>query len=115
MSNLWNPSLLSPPAQGLAGETIPALFWNAVHERGPQVWMRQKDLGIWRSWTWTQTAQAVREMNQRLGLPSGLAALGVREDDFDRIIDGALVDHCHKLNPREASRDDYRELLRQSM
>ncbi|MEY2619042.1 MAG: hypothetical protein RL522_2044 [Pseudomonadota bacterium] len=60
-------------------------------------------------------AEAVRALNQRLKLPTGLAALGVTAGDFDRIIDGALADHCHKLNPREASREDYRELLAQSM
>jgi long-chain acyl-CoA synthetase len=26
------------------GETMPAIFWNAVQQRGPKVWMRQKDL-----------------------------------------------------------------------
>ncbi len=62
-----------------------------------------------------ELAQAVQALNHRLGLPCGLAALGVSEQDFDRIIDGAMVDHCHKMNPREASREDYRELLRQSM
>ena len=62
-----------------------------------------------------ELAQAVQALNRRLGLPSGLAALGVGEQDFDRIIDGAMVDHCHKMNPREATRHDYRELLRQSM
>ena len=36
------------------------LFWNAVQSRGPQVWLRQKELGIWRAWTWNQTAEAVR-------------------------------------------------------
>ncbi len=62
-----------------------------------------------------ELAEALRALNQRLGLPSGLAALGVTEDAFDRVIDGALADHCHKTNPREATREDYRELLRQSM
>jgi hypothetical protein len=62
-----------------------------------------------------ELAQAVQALNARLGLPSGLGALGIGEADFERIIDGALADHCHKLNPREASRGDYRDLLRQSM
>jgi hypothetical protein len=47
-------------------------------------------------------------MNARLGLPSGLAAMGVTEDLFERVIDGAMADHCHKTNPRIATRDDYR-------
>ncbi len=60
-------------------------------------------------------AEAVRDMNARLGLPSGLQALGVEASAFDRIIDGALADHCHKMNPRLASRDDYQGLLEASM
>ncbi len=60
-------------------------------------------------------AEAVRELNARLGLPSGLGALGVEAADFNRVIDGALADHCHKMNPRLASRDDYHGLLDASM
>jgi hypothetical protein len=63
----------------------------------------------------TEIADAIREMNARLGLPSGLRALGVTEALFPRIIDGALKDHCHKTNPRVASADNYRELLEASM
>ncbi|QNP48697.1 iron-containing alcohol dehydrogenase [Diaphorobacter aerolatus] len=60
-------------------------------------------------------AQAVHDMTARLGLPTGLAAIGVTESMFDDVIKGALADHCHKTNPREASPDDYREMLRASM
>jgi alcohol dehydrogenase class IV len=63
----------------------------------------------------TEIADAIRAMNARLGLPSGLAALGVTEDLFERIIDGALADHCHKTNPRIATREDYRDILLASM
>jgi hypothetical protein len=59
--------------------------------------------------------EAIRDMNARLGLPSGLAALGVQHDMFDKIIDGALADHCHKTNPREASRADYAQMLEASL
>ena len=50
-------------------------------------------------------------MNARLGLPAGLRAMGVDRDLFERVIDGAMADHCHKTNPRLATRDDYREML----
>jgi 4-hydroxybutyrate dehydrogenase len=60
-------------------------------------------------------ADAIRAMNDRLGLPAGLGALGVTADLFERVIDGAMADHCHKTNPRIATRDDYREILDASM
>jgi long-chain acyl-CoA synthetase len=72
MSNLWDLSRIQPNASVvLEGETIPALFWNAMDKRGPNVWMRQKHLGIWRSWTWNETATAVRE------IACGLMSLGI--------------------------------------
>ncbi len=60
-------------------------------------------------------AQAITDMNARLGLPDGLAAMGVKTTSFDNIIQGALADHCHKTNPRIATADDYQALLERSM
>jgi alcohol dehydrogenase class IV len=59
--------------------------------------------------------EAIRDMNARLGLPPGLAAMGVQREQFDQIIQGALADHCHKTNPREASREDYVQMLEASL
>lgn len=58
---------------------------------------------------------AIVAMNQRLGLPSGLAALGVTSALFPRIIEGALTDHCHKTNPRMASAQEYAAMLAEAM
>ena len=60
-------------------------------------------------------ADAVKDMNARLGLPSGLAEMGVQREWFGRIIAGAMADHCHKTNPRLASEQDYEEMLAASM
>ena len=59
--------------------------------------------------------EAILDMNARLGLPSGLGAMGVGEDVFDRVIDGALADHCHKTNPRLATALDYRNMLQSAL
>lgn len=58
---------------------------------------------------------AIRDMNARLGLPTGLRALGVHEGQFAKVIEGALADHCHKTNPRLATAQEYEEMLAQSM
>ena len=58
---------------------------------------------------------AIRDLNARIGLPSGLAAMGVDEGLFERVIHGAMADHCHKTNPRLADAVDYRAMLSTSM
>ena len=63
----------------------------------------------------SDVAEAVRDMTARLGLPTGLAAMGVTEDLWAGVIEHAQLDHCHKTNPRIASADDYRQMLAESM
>lgn len=87
MSNLWDLSHIQPETRiVLEGDTIPALFWNAVKARGPKVWMRQKDMGLWRSWTWDQTGQAVRE------IAHGLMALGFAPKDTASILSNTTIE-----------------------
>ncbi len=87
MSKLWDLSKIKPCNDiVLDGETIPALFWNGVAKRGSQVWLRQKHLGLWRSWTWDQTAEAVRE------IASGLMSLGFAKGDRASILANTAVE-----------------------
>ncbi|WP_197337391.1 iron-containing alcohol dehydrogenase [Ralstonia solanacearum] len=60
-------------------------------------------------------AQAVHDLTARLGLPTGLRQMGVPEAALEHVVHGALLDHCHKTNPREATADDYRRMLAESM
>jgi 4-hydroxybutyrate dehydrogenase len=62
----------------------------------------------------SDVAPALADMTRRLGLPTGLAAMGVTTADYERIIDGAMADHCHKMNPRIATRDEYAQMLNDS-
>ncbi|NCZ74573.1 MAG: long-chain fatty acid--CoA ligase, partial [Betaproteobacteria bacterium] len=57
------------------GETVGQKFWHAVCERGPQVAMRQKVLGIWDEVSWSAYGSHAR----RIGM--GLAALGLEPGD----------------------------------
>ncbi|RYG13076.1 MAG: long-chain fatty acid--CoA ligase [Burkholderiales bacterium] len=87
MSNLWDLSHIQPETRiVLEGDTIPAMFWNGVEKRGDQIWMRQKELGIWRSWTWAQTGQAVRE------IAGGLMSLGFAPGQTASILSNTVIE-----------------------
>ncbi|GAB5096007.1 iron-containing alcohol dehydrogenase [Caballeronia sp. HLA56] len=62
-----------------------------------------------------EVGEAIRAMTATLGLPRGLSDLGVTRELFPRIIAGALKDHSHKTNPREASTKDYTAILEASL
>ena len=101
--------------------TLNAMFLPAVIRFNAQAESVQKDRRLERMahamglGSGGDVAQAIKDMNARLELPNGLAAMGVRPDQFDAIIKGALADHCHKTNPRIASVQDYQEILAASM
>src|SRR5215475_6355437 len=59
-------------------------------------------------------ANAVAALNARLGIPTGLGAMGLAQDTVERIADGALGDHCHLSTPRQPSKAQYLELIEQS-
>jgi 4-hydroxybutyrate dehydrogenase len=56
-------------------------------------------------------AQAIRSLNRRLGLPSGLSEMGVTAEMYDQVATHALKDHCHATNPRAATHADYVGML----
>ncbi|MGH8630994.1 MAG: AMP-binding protein, partial [Burkholderiales bacterium] len=62
----------SAAAGPAAADTFPKLLLQHAHTRPGRVAVREKDLGIWQSWTWSQVADEVR------WLACGLAARGFR-------------------------------------
>jgi hypothetical protein len=101
--------------------TLNAMFLPAVVRFNAQAESVQKDRRLERMAnamglrSAADIPDAIRDMNARLGLPSGLAAMGVVRGQFEEVIKGALADHCHKTNPRLASSRDYEQLLEASM
>lgn len=87
MSNLWNPRTVKvDPASLPAGDTLPEMFWNAVAMRRDAVWLRDKHLGIWRSWRWRDVGDAVRE------IAMGLASLGFVPGDRASVLANTVVE-----------------------
>jgi long-chain acyl-CoA synthetase len=78
---LWDRSRLFTIEDVLVpGDTVPAMFWNAVEQRGDRVALRQKALGVWRSVTWREFGAAAREV----GL--GLVALGLQPGEVVSVL-----------------------------
>jgi len=87
MPNLWHIDRLLPgPDRVVPGDTLPAMFWHAVAARGDRTWLRQKELGLWRSWSWNETAQAVRE------IAHGLISLGFEHGQTASILSNTVVE-----------------------
>ena len=63
-----------------AGDTFPKLLLEMAKRRGDQPAIREKEYGIWQSWTWSYVAQEVR------ALACGLAVLGLKRGDKIAII-----------------------------
>jgi long-chain acyl-CoA synthetase len=55
--------------------TLPGLLLRNARERGPRPAIREKDRGIWQTWTWREYHDQVRDF------ALGLAALGFRRGD----------------------------------
>jgi long-chain acyl-CoA synthetase len=67
-------------ASSRAGDTFPRLLFYHAQVRGAKTAMREKHLGIWQSWTWSDVAEQVR------ALACGLAEMGFKRGDNLAII-----------------------------
>ncbi|MDK2905391.1 MAG: alcohol dehydrogenase, partial [Eubacteriaceae bacterium] len=49
---------------------------------------------------------AIKKLSKDVGIPAGLAELGVKEEDFPTLADLALADACTPGNPKCPSKED---------
>ena len=71
------------PIVSAAGEpvvTVPQLFWHGVRTRGTAIMLRQKELGIWRSYSWNQVSEVVAD------LAAALVTLGLQSGDVVSVL-----------------------------
>ncbi len=61
-------------------DTIVKLFWHRVQQLGDKVAMREKNFGIWESFTWAEYGNKAREVGM------GLLALGLQRGDVCSIV-----------------------------
>jgi alcohol dehydrogenase len=53
---------------------------------------------------------AIRALSEQVGIPRGFSTLGIKEQDIENWLDKALADPCAPCNPRQASREEVRQL-----
>ncbi|MCZ6847021.1 MAG: iron-containing alcohol dehydrogenase [Alphaproteobacteria bacterium] len=56
-------------------------------------------------------ADAIADLNERIGLPMRLSAMGVPEDVLPAIAEAGMLDHCTQTNPRAPTAAEYATLL----
>jgi alcohol dehydrogenase class IV len=55
--------------------------------------------------------EALRSLRKAIGLPSSLSDVGVRAEQLSAIAADALIDGCHRSNPRPCSLEDFQQML----
>lgn len=58
---------------------------------------------------------SIEQLSEDIGIPSGLAELNVKEQDFTIMADNAMKDACSFTNPRLATKDDVIQIYRNAM
>src|SRR5690606_11431668 len=55
------------------------------------------------------------ELNGKLGLPTKLSEIGVKESHIEELSALAEADFCHPNNPKPVSKEDFRGLYREAL
>lgn len=58
---------------------------------------------------------AIVQLSQDIGIPTGLAALGAKEEDFPLMAENAMKDACSATNPRQAKLEDVIQIFKNAL
>ena len=56
----------------------------------------------------------IRELNKEFNMPAGLGEAGLDREKIPKLAADAMLDHCHKLNPRQCLEQDMLHLLEEA-
>ncbi|NTW17750.1 MAG: iron-containing alcohol dehydrogenase, partial [Syntrophaceae bacterium] len=62
-----------------------------------------------------KAVEAIRTLSKDVGIPSGFAALGMKESDIQLLAENAMKDICTFFNPRSVRVEDIVELYKKAM
>ncbi|MCL0041576.1 iron-containing alcohol dehydrogenase [Peptococcaceae bacterium] len=62
-----------------------------------------------------QAIEAIKKLSSSIGIPSGLAELGVKEEDFSVMAENAKKDACQLTNPRLATHEEIVQIFKNAM
>jgi 4-hydroxybutyrate dehydrogenase len=86
----------------------PVLRWNVeVEAVAEKISNLERVAGLER----TSLADALDELNRRLGITPRLSDLGVPRHVIDWVCERAIADHSHPTNPRALTKEDYAAIL----
>ncbi|MUH95059.1 L-threonine dehydrogenase [Aliivibrio fischeri] len=59
--------------------------------------------------------EAIKQLSQDVGIPSGLTELNAKEEDFDTLAENALKDACGFTNPKQATHEEIVSIFKAAM
>lgn len=60
-------------------------------------------------------AKTIEEMCQKMGLPLRLSEVGVTQEHIPKLVEKAMIDGCHRTNPRSCTEEDMKKLFQMAM
>lgn len=102
-------AVLLPHVQSFNATVCPARLTDVAHAMGADIRGLSAQEGA------RAAISAIRALSSAIDIPPGLAALGVKEEDFLTLATNALKDACGLTNPRPADQAQIEDIFRQAM
>jgi alcohol dehydrogenase len=102
-------AVLLPHVQRYNAQVCPERLKNIANSMGVNVLAMSVEEGA------NAAISAIEKLSLNVGIPAGLATLGVKADDITLLADNALKDVCGLTNPKQASHEEICQIFRAAM